>query len=582
MNELFSEYTSQLRDQLSSRSSLGRLSHWMETKTSLAGRPFSFSGHEFQKAIVDSTHHNAVIIKPSQCGMTECGARFILSFLAVEADTVSMYIMPTAHEAVRAIKSRFDPIIRTSPYLKSVLHSGSDSASFKQIGSSQLFSTGSFGKAIISIPTDLLSVDERNFCNEEAISTAESRLTHSRFINKDTGARGIKRFWSTPTAVNAGVDGMYQQSNQNRRLVKCKHCRAWFWPTFLNNVVVQGWDRPMAELMYNDASSLDHKGLLATAQLLCESCHKPISVDNLGPDHRSWVAEFPSKTYIEGWHVNPFDLPNHHTPESILRKLIDYRNDYSHFKNFVLGLPHSDASNSIIDDVVVANTKIRPVAPNDAQENGVTGCIMGLDVGKISWAVIGKVDYATDSINVLWVEQIKLEGEEYDDLKVKVLNLMKKFGVCLLVCDSMPFTPSILAIQAAMPKGFVLPNNYSLRDTKLPLYIVNEKEHTISSHRTKVLNLMVKKVNNGEIKWPLLEEMITVRKHLQGSSRIDRLQESGKEESDWIKTGPDHYFHAVNYLSIAHEILSQGFSAGWAPVPTLHEVFVGSKFKEDS
>lgn len=582
MNETYTEYISQLRDQLSYKSSLGRLSSWMESKTTLAGRNFSFSGHEFQKAIVDSTHHNAVIIKPSQCGMTECGARFILSFLAVESDTVAMYIMPTAHEAVRAIKSRFDPIVRTSAYLKSILHSGSDSSSFKQLGSSQLFSSGSYGKSIISIPTDLLSVDERNFCNEEAISTAESRLTHSRFINNDTGARGIKRFWSTPTAVNAGVDGMYQQSNQKRRFVKCKHCGTWFWPTFLNNCIIQGWDKPFLELTHTEASNLEHKGLLSTARMLCESCHKPITVENLGPEYRDWVAEFPERTYIEGWHVNPFDLPNHHTPESIIRKLIDYRNDYGHFKNFVLGLPHSDASNSILDEAVIVNTIIRPVVPNDAEEYGVSGCIMGLDVGKVSWAIIGKINYATNCVEVIWVEQVKLEGEEYDDLKMKVLTLMKKFGVVLLVCDSMPFTPSILAIQASMPKGMVLPNNYTLRDNKLPLYIVNEKDSSVSSNRTKILNLLVKKVNNGEIKWPLLEEMATVRKHLQGSSRIDRIMDNGKEESDWIKTGPDHYFHAAGYLSIAHEILSQHFKIGWAPAPTIHEVLVGSKFKEDS
>ena len=580
MSDFYEEYTSQLRDSLQNKSSLGRLSYWIESKTTHSGKPFSFTGHEYQRAIIDSTHNNAVVIKPSQTGLTECGTRFMLAFLAVEADTVAMYIMPTAHEAVRAIKSRFDPVIRTSSYLKTALHSGSDSASFKQIGSSQLFSSGSYGKAIISIPTDLLSVDERNFCNGEAIATAESRLVHSRFVDKQTGARGIKRTWSTPTAVNAGVDGLYQQSNQYRRLVKCKHCGTHFWPTFLNNVVVSGWDKPMEEMSHNDAMALESKGLLSSAKLLCESCHKPITTKNLGPEYREWVAEYPSRTYIEGWHVNPFDLPSYHTPESILRKLIDYRNNYGHFKNFVLGLAHSDSSNSIVDERVETFTTLRPTFPEDAELSRLSGCIMGMDVGKTSWIIIGKPNFLAKSIDVVWAESLRLEGEEYDDLKAKVLKRMRQYGVVLLVCDSLPYTPSILAIQASMPEGFVMPNSYTLRDTKLPLFVINEKDHAIASNRTKVLNLMVKKVNNGEFRWPHLPEMVTVRKHLQGSSRVDRVLDDGSEESEWIKTGPDHYFHAASYLSIAQEIINESAYGGWFPAPKLHEVIVGSKQKE--
>lgn len=580
MSDYFQDYTRQLRDSLHNTSSLGRLSGWIEAKTTLAGKPFSFTGHEFQRDIVDSTHNNAVIIKPSQTGVTELGARFKLAFLATEQDTVAMYILPTAHEAVRAVKSRFDTIIRGSKTLSSLLHTGSDSASFKQIGSSQFFSAGSHGKAIISIPTDLLSVDERNFCNSETVSTAESRLTHSRFVNEETGARGIKRSWSTPTAVNAGVDGLYQQSNQLKRLVKCKQCSTWFWPTFLEHVTVSGWDRPMKELDHNEALSLETRGLLSSAKLLCPSCHNPITANNLGPEYREWVATYPSRKYIEGWWVNPFDLPSYHTPESILRKLIDYRNNYGHFVNFVLGHAYSDASNSIIDEKVETFTSVKPISPVDAELGSVSGCIMGMDVGKTSWITIAKPNFSTNSLDIVWVEAIKLGGEEYDDLKTKVILRMRQYGVVLLVCDSLPYTPSILAIQASMPEGFVLPNSYTLRDTKLPMYVINKKDQSVATHRTKTLNLMVKKVNKGDIRWPNSPEMLTVRKHLQGSCRVDRVLDDGSEESDWVKTGADHYFHAVNYLSIAQELLNDSSITGWSPVPTIHEVMVGSKHQD--
>ena len=53
------------------------------------------------------------------------------------------------------------------------------------------------------------------------------------------------------------------------------------------------------------------------------------------------------------------------------------------------------------------------------------------------------------------------------------------------------------------------------------------------------------------------------------------MTETGEEESEWIKSGDDHFFHAANYLSIAAELVDEDFG-GWAPIPTIREVIVGS------
>lgn len=578
MSQFFQEFIQQVEDALDRQSSLGRLSFWLEKNTTLAGRPYSLKGHEAHRAIMDSRHNNSVVIKPSQIGMTEGTARLALGFLAVEQDVVAMYLLPTVGEAQRATKSRIDPIIRTSKYLKSILVAGSDSASFKQIGSSQLVTGGTYGKAVISVPTDLLVIDELDFCNSENVATAESRLTHSRFVEESTGARGIKRKLSTPTAVGVGVDYLYSQSNQLKRLVKCKHCGTHFWPQFYSHVVVPGWDKPMEEMSYIDAVALEAKGLLNEAKLLCEKCHNPITKDNLGPDYREWVAEFPSVTTQEGFRLSPLDFPDYHTPSSILYKLIDYKNNINHFKNFVLGMAHSDSSNSVLDDKVLENMTVKPIPPDMAQSLNITGCIAGLDVGKVSWLLIGKRNYATGKLDVIWAEQIRLEGDEDDNLKMRVLLRLKQYGVIKLVSDGMPYTPSILAIQKARPEGWVLPNFYTLNDSRLPLYIIDEKEYVVKSNRTKTLNLVANKINTGQIQWPITSETAVVRKHLQGMKRIDRLVEVGsskEEESNWIKSGEDHYFHAANYLSMADDIIGEEY-VGFVPMPTIRQIQVGT------
>ena len=582
MLEFYSEYINQIDDALNKTSSLGRLSDWLCKNTTHAGIPYSYKGHEYQRDIVDSKHNNSVVIKPSQVGMTEATVRLILGFLCAEQGTVGLWLLPTVGESQKAAKSRIDPVIRGSKYMKSIMLSGSDSSSFKQLGDSQLFTGGTYGKAVISIPTDFLSVDEIDFCNQENVSTAESRLTHSRFINEETGDRGIKRKWSTPTAVGVGVDALYTQSDQRKRLVKCKSCGEYSWPNFLDNVVVQGWDNAMSELTYLDALMLMERGLLQTARLLCPSCHAEITRDNLQPNYRQWVAEYPSRTFVEGWHVSPFDLPDYHTPESILRKLISYQTNINHFRNFVLGLPYSDATNSVVDAKVAEYTTVRPITPEQAEAGMVSGCVAGLDVGMTSWLVIGKPDYSGRRMDIVWVEHIRLQaGLEEDYLKTVVIKRLSQYKVVKLVCDSLPYTPSILSIQASRPEGWVLPNFYTLNDKKLPLMTVDEKDYIVRSNRTKTLNLTAKKINSGHFCWPMMEETKTVRKHLQGMKRIDRVLDDGEEESNWVKSGDDHYFHAANYCSMAEDLVVQEFGAvAGIPTPSIKEVIVGSNAVE--
>lgn len=578
MLEFYEEYYQQIEDALESKSSLGRLSYWLEKHTTHAGKAFSFNHHEFQRAIVDSAHNNSCVIKPSQFGLTEVTIRTILAFLAVETATVALHLLPTVGEAQRAAKSRFDPVIRGSRYLRSIVHPGADNSGFKQLGDSQLFTGGTFGKAVISIPTDFLSIDELDFCNQENVATAESRLTHSRFVDPETGARGIKRKWSTPTAVGVGVDHLYSQSNQFQRLVKCKHCNQWFWPQFLKHVVVQGWDKPMDEMTYLDAMALEERGLLSTAHVICEHCHNPITTANLGPDYREWVAKYPSRSFQEGFHISSFDLPDYHTAQSILRKLIDYKSNYSHFMNFVLGLAYSDASNSILDSLVEQYISVRPIPPDQAEAGAISGCVAGLDVGKTSWLLIGKPNYFNKTLDIVWAEQIRLQGNEEDYLKKVVTDRLRQYKVVKLVCDSMPYTPSILSIQASRPEGWVLPNFYTLTDKRLPLYVIKETEWTVNSHRTKTLNLTASKANTGVFRWPIMDEMRVVRKHLQGMKRVDRILDDGSEQSDWVKSGDDHYFHAANYLSMAAEMVENEYTlASGLPIPTIREVIVGSK-----
>ena len=564
------EFLSRLRDKAAQTSSIGRLSTWLEKNTTIFGKSYSFVGHEFQKEIIDCKHPNAVIIKPSQVGLSEMTARFVLAFLAVESSSVSIYTLPTVHEALRFAKSRIDPVIEGSKYLSSVMGSGGDSASFKQVGSSQLFMAGTHGKALISIPTDLLVVDELDFSSSEAIATAESRLSHSRFKDEELNIRGIRRKFSTPTVTGIGVSALYNNSDQRKRLVKCKHCAEHFWPNFLFNVVVDGFDRAMDELTLSDVQDLDERGLLASARLLCPSCHKVVTQENLQPSYREWVAEFPSVKHLAGFQVSPFDLPEFHTPESIMRKRLEFGEHEGHFRNFTLGLPYDSSSNSVEADAVSRNTEIATVFPESAN---IGGCIAGLDIGRTSWLTIGKK--VGKETHIVWVEQIRVND---DNLFTTVVNRFKQFSVVRAVIDAQPFFDTVLRIQAQFPELLVLPCMYTLRDTKLPAYLINENEQQVNANRTKVLDLFVKKMNTDQFKFARMSEMGLVAQHLQGMKRVEKSDDKGKLVEEWQKCGPDHYFHSLSYLNMAATMVETGEYINFAPSVKIKQAYPGKHY----
>lgn len=577
MDDVAREFVNRLKDATERTSALGRLSFWLEKSTVLGGRPFSFTGHEFQREIVDETHPNMVVIKPSQVGLSECAARLMLAFVAVSPDTVGIYTLPTVQEALRFSKSRIDPVIRGSKYLSSAMVSGSDSASFKQIGSSQIFMAGTFGKALISIPTDILLCDEVDFSNPEVLVTAESRLSHSRIFNEQLEIRGIRRKFSTPTLPQVGVSDLFDKSDQRRRLVRCKHCGHWFWPNFLHHVVVPGYDQSMAEITYLDVQRLDEKGLIDKAQLLCPQCHKPISKSNLRPEYREWVAERPSVLHTRGYSVSPFDLPDYHSPASILRKKLEFKEEEGHFRNFTLGIPFADASNSILPGSVARNTTLAPVYPESASTYGM---IAGLDVGKTSWLVVGKM--VGDEVHVVWAEQIRISMNQEDQLFATVIERVKQFRIARLVVDALPYTDTMLRIQHKFALGQVVLCTYNLNDRKVALYNYQEEHGQIEANRTKTLDTLVKRINTGQYKFARFPDNSLMEEHLQGMKRVDRSNDMGEVESAWMKAGPDHYFHALNYMNLASMMLAGQWSVEFTPGISITTAVVGSRSGEES
>lgn len=582
-NPIAQAFIDRLKDyRTSATGSLGRLSAWLEKNTSMHQRAFSFKHHEYQRAICDDTSYSMCCIKPSQCGLSELTVRMVLGFLGTNASTSAIYGLQTVMFASTFFKSRVDPVIRESKFLRNMVLAASDSAKFKEFSNgSQLHGAGfSQGTAIISIPASMVISDETDFSDPSSIATAESRLSHAPFVDPETGVRGIRRYFSTPTVEDWGVSGLFAKSDKKRRLVKCKHCREWYWPNLLEQGIIKGWDKVITELTAVDLVHLDNRGLLSSAQILCPKCHNPMTKQNLGPDHREWVAESPHVLRLSGWQVSPFDLPEYHSAESLFRKLIELTDlQINHWYNFALGLPYSDSSNSVAKGAVDNNKIVTPIPPEIAETGGISGCVAGIDIGKISWITIGKV--INNTLHVVWCEQIRLRDEDGGDLKSRVLYLLAAYKVIVAVSDALPYSDVILEMVAARP-GFKAAE-YSIRDKTLPMVMCDMENSEgdnaiVKMNRTKTLSYLVKRINSNQIKFPVMDETDLVGSHLKSLKQIERVKDNGETVKEWVSTGPDHYGHSLNYLNTAATLSAQVYSSGIVVPVSLRSVEVGSKY----
>ena len=564
------EALKQVRKRVFESTQFGNLSAWITKNTTLKGRPYSFKGYEYLKEIIDSAHYDSVAIKPSQTGNTEGITRFSLAFPATTEYVNVIYALPTLPRMRKMVKSRQIPVIKGSPVLKAMLDLAVDSLDFKQLGSSQIFNIGTYGGEAISDPADMVVVDEYDFCDQEVVATLESRLSASRFVSPITGLPGIRRRFSTPTVEGFGVDALFEASNKMFRLVKCAGCGHWFWPNLLEHAHIPQWNRPIREFTYRDLQVYEDENLVDHIRLLCPGCKKPISQSNFAPEHREWVAERPDRKTIEGFRISPFDAHLINTPVTLFRKLATYKDHVQHWHNFALGMAYTSGENSVQDAVVQECAVLNPITPEEAGRTSLYGLVAGMDVGKICRLLVGVP--VEDKLHVVWAEEFRAVGGT-EEFREWVKLRLKQFGVRVFVPDAMPYTPDMDAIRKAMPPGFVFPHYYGLKDTKLEAYKISEKEGSVTTHRTRVIDSMVQNVNAGRILWPTLPVMKTVRAQLQGMKRIDPEDEGVDELSpQWHTTGEDHFFHAAVYLNLAWRILSETASASWFPPPMLGTV----------
>ena len=525
---------------------------------------WGFVGHECQIAIVNEDRPKASIKKCSQVGLSEIAVRLTIGLLNVLPNSTAIYTLPTSKFASKFSKARIDPVINNSKTLKPLVPAATNSSELKLIDNSFLYISGSFGQtSAISVPADILIRDEVDFSNQKALSTFASRLGHAE-------GGGITRDFSTPTVAGYGISAAYDKSSKGRYAVLHDRCGQWVWPQFLEDVIVPGFDNDMKLFESADLENYTYRS--DEAFINCPHCRNKITEVNLAdPSKRQWIHEYPDKQHA-GYQVMPYDVIRVNPISKTLWQMADYERR-ADWVNFKLGESFEDAETSFMKDMVEKYA----VAMAESGMN----CIMGMDVGKTSHLLIGKRG-GSGKVDVIHAERIKQSGEDY--LHTRVMELIKKFGVVKMVVDSMPDFTTAMQLIEANPVGRVF-GAYYVKKTKTAFSNtdINDEDSIVNIHRTGSFDKAAKRVNTGAVGICRSGETSEIIKQLGNIKRISTTNNDGEQVNTWVKTGPEHYAHALNYLLIADSLCDHLASTGvTASLPNIAKAKMRQNVKSKS
>lgn len=561
MHQTYAAFLKRLEVGLGRSDSLSNIANWLTENTTLFDMPFSYKEHEYQIDIANDISRRLCVKKCSQVGLSELLVRKILAFLNIERNIHAIYTLPSSKFAQKFVKSRFDPVIASSPLISENLNPNVDSTEMKQFGSNFLYISGTFGQAsAISIPATMVVRDEVNFCDQTVLTTYASRLRH---------AEGGGYLWdfSTPTVEDFAISESYNRSDRHHYLCKCK-CGNEGVPEF-EDMVVPGFNKSMKD--FSKLDLLDPDASFDKAVMLCPVCREPWPLGD--PSRRRWVAENPSIMDMRGYWVRPWDVPHFNSAPIILAQAANYET-HQDYNNFVLGADYSDAQNSFIKDCILNNQTAQWTEPS-AGVSG-EGFVAGLDVGKTSWLTIAK--RVGPNLEVLYLERIVLEGDG-KNIGRRAVEVAKAFNVQRMIIDAAPDFTTALYIVGQLPVGVAYACYYTKTDQKKLSNISEKDPRVIHVNRTKAFNELAKASNGGFIKYPRHSEMKLMVDHMMAMKRVDQQHGmEGEVKSYWVNTAPDHYCHSLNYCNVASQSITEAVGLVCAfPLPEFSGVNIGGE-----
>jgi hypothetical protein len=489
---------------------------WAES-LHLDGRPFRLKGHEYQRDLLKEGAVRQVFLKGAQVGVTSIQMiRTLFGLISGRYPQGVLYLFPSLTDVQDFSRGRFNPLISDNEAVSRHVQD-TDTMGIKRIGGSMLYMRGArstsrvggfkrSSAALKSVPVDRLVFDERDEMADDMVDLARERVSHSD-VKEEVHL-------STPTIPSYGVDKLFQESDQRHWFIRCERC---------------GGDTCL-ELEFPACLDELPDGRVIRLCQRCRNCE-------ISPQDGHWRPLYPDRGKdMVGWRISQLNSV-YVDPGDILRLYRDPPNgNLTEVMNSKLAQAHIAAENRLTAAEVLGLCGDGAMSEEDGGP-----CFLGADIGSLIHCVIGKKHSEKGA-------EIRYIGAFPDWSHLD--SLMRRFGVSRAVIDALPETRHSREF-ARRHGGKVFCCFYS--EHQKGAYGWNEREFTVTANRTESMDASHNEITNGRVLLP--KESDTLHEFARHCSNVARVlhtdPDTGASRYIYIKTGPDHYRHAFNYMVIA-------------------------------
>ncbi len=486
-----------------------------------------FREHKFLKQIYIDQSPYLVIIKSTQCGISEY---LLVRALGHAINGMNVfYVFPTDTLVNRFVRERLDKSINYTDYYRSLekqikeeTTKRAESMKLKDIGEGNIAFVGSNSEASFTeYPADEVIIDELDQCNQKNIKMAPERLSHSEYRWQ------IKV--SNPTYEGLGIDEEFKKTNQMEWHIKAD-CGHW---------VNLDWEKHIVrKIDDNNYAIRDGKWKWDSNRdiyPICHKCEKP--VNRKGPG--AWVAT--KDLQLRGLRINKL-FSGTTTILEILNHFQDGLTDDDEMQrvyNADFGKAYTaegaKISRKLIEECVGSY--------GQGPEKGV--CITGIDIGSFYNFLIMRI-LPDGRFKVLLIGKTKETKQ--------LISTLKEYNVHIGIIDGAYDTREAKRIASKIKLMFLCYFGNVKKDT------IDLQARMITVQRTPCLDAVKELHVLKSIIYPANtmgnEEFIN---QMTASTRVFNKEKKqfGKIGAyEWVEGNkPDHWFLACGYGLIAKRLL---------------------------
>lgn len=444
-----------------------------------------------------------------------------------------IHTLPTVSDVGKFVPSKVNEIIKNNPTIrKGMSNKEVDAITQKQFGKGYLYFKGTHSeRESIMLTSDQNTYDELDKSNQEEIKNYESRMEGAESLKR-------RRFISTPTVPNFGINKKFLEGDQRYWRFPCGHCKFRQHMEWPKNVDID-------------------KGIY-----ICKKCGKEINHNMMRPFNGGrWEARFPkheTKSYsitqmIAPW-VKAKDLIKAYK-QSEKDGTMDY------FYNHKLGEPYVALGSQIQKTLILRNLTQKEITE--------VNCIGGADVQLHELYVMIGTEEGVFAIIVVrdTDEYIDSEGKEGKSKWDRMAELMDVYDIRYFVIDG-GYTPNeVIAFAKRFPSR-VWVNWY--KDDPKKAKIIRwqdedfngeqkefEEEIKVLTERDRMIDWTLEDLRTGRIRFinykPEDEAIKKLIKHMEVVYKRTVTDKLGDISTEWVSSGKDDFLHALNYYKIARE-----------------------------